>query len=51
MGTWPADLKLLSRDFAVKIKPDFREKRQPENQPNLLQIRRIYEQLIKEQNN
>ena len=51
VGTWPSDLKVLSRDFAVKIKPEFRGKRRPQNQPNLRQIRRISEQPIKDEPN
>ena len=50
-GPLTRDLTVLSRNFAVKIKPDFRGKRQPQNQPNLLQIRRISEQLIINEHN
>ena len=44
------DLTVLSRDFAVKITSDFHAKRRPQNQSNLLQIRRISEQVIKGHN-
>ena len=40
-------LTVLSRDFDVKIKSDFRAQRLSLNQSNLLQIQRISEQLIK----
>ena len=47
-GYLTRDLTVLSCEFAIKIKPDFRGKQRPQNQPNLLQIRCISEQLIKE---
>ena len=39
-GDLTRDLKVLSRDFAVKITYDFDAKRRPQNQSNLLQVRR-----------
>ena len=38
---WPVTLQYLSRNLAFKITSDFHAKRQPQNQSNLLQIRRI----------
>ena len=42
------DLTVLSRNFAVKITTDFRANRRPQNQFNLLQIRCISEQVLKD---
>ena len=44
------NLTVLSRNVAVKITSDFHAKRRPQNKFNLLQIRRIYEQVIKGHN-
>ena len=44
------DLTVLWRSLAVKITSDFHAKPQPQNLSNLLQIRRISEQVIKGHN-
>ena len=46
-GDLTRDLTVLSLVFALKITFDFHAKRRPQNQSNLLQIRRISEQVGK----
>ncbi len=46
-GKWQFDPEVLPHDFAVKITSDFDAKRRPQNRSNLLQIRRISDQVIK----